>query len=361
MAEQPPAGERSVAPGTGPRSASRASALDAGRRPTIYDVARAAGVSHQTVTRYLSGFEGIRPATRERVRQALMDLDYRPNLAARALTSGRSHRIGALTHEINKFGPGKIVQGATEAAREAGYVLDIVTVDVGRPEAVDEAIALLRRHDLAGVLALSSTDEMTDAFEHAHFDVPVFNGAEPDEPAESASSELTTVGFPALIGHLAGLGHHDLLHIAGPPTWSAARNRARAYEQAVDARGLKSVGTIVGDWSARSGYEAVQALSDPAEATAIVAANDQMALGAILALTELGLQVPGDVSVTGVDDIPEAAYFQPPLTTLRVDFERQGRAAFARLHAMITGEEPAEAATLHSELVVRRSTAPPRG
>lgn len=332
-----------------------------GRRATIYDVARAAGVSHQTVTRFLSGFEGIRPETRERVRQALVDLDYRPNLAARALTSGRSHRIGALTHELDNFGPGKIIQGATEAAREAGYVLDIVTVDVTRPETVDQAIELLRRHDMAGVLALSSTDEMTEAFERARFDVPVFVGAEPDEPDASTPSELTARGFPALIGHLADLGHQDLLHIAGPPTWSAARNRIRAYEQAAAARGLRSVGIVEGDWSSRSGHAAVHALPDPARATAIVAANDQMALGAMLALTERGLRVPDDVSVTGVDDIPEAAYLQPPLTTLRVDFELQGRVAFASLLGMITGGTIAGTPALHSTLVVRQSTAPTHG
>ena len=294
----------------------RASAPDADKPPTIYDVARVAGVSHQTVTRYLKGYQGIRPETRERVVEAIRTLDYRPNLTARSLTTGRSHRIGALTHEIDQFGPSKIIQGASAAARDAGYVLDIVSLDMSSTDAIAEALDLLRQHDLAGILALSSTDEMTHAFEAVEFTVPVYIGAEPDDATDAPRSELSSVGFPALIAHLAALGHEDFLHIAGPPTWSAARNRVRAYEQALDAHGRHSAGMVHGDWSARSGYDAVMSLRGRIDATAIVASNDQMALGAMCALAELGLRVPDDISVTGVDDVPDAAYFLPPLTTL---------------------------------------------
>lgn len=336
----------------------RASPPDAGRPPTIYDVAREAGVSHQTVTRYLKGFEGIRPATRERVEAALVRLDYRPNLTARSLTTGRSHRIGALTHEIDQFGPSKVVLGASAAAREAGYVLDIVALDMGSTESIAQALDLLRQHDLAGVIALSSTDEMTHAFESARFGVPVVLSTEPDDTAHGRT-ELSTVGFPALIAHLAGLGHRTFRHLAGPPTWSAARNRTRAYEAAVEAHGLRSAGVLHGDWSARSGYEAVRAIDGDLGATALVAANDQMALGAMLALAERGLDVPGDVSVTGVDDVPDAAFYSPPLTTLRVDFADQGRTAVAALLGQIEGgRDGAGRAASRPELVVRRSTGP---
>ncbi|WP_353829186.1 LacI family DNA-binding transcriptional regulator [Agromyces sp. SYSU T0242] len=326
-----------------------------GRAATIYDVAIAAGVSHQTVTRYLNGFAGIRPATRDRVEAALRELDYRPNLAARALNSGRSLRVGAITHELDQFGPSKILQGATAAARDAGYVLDIVTVDLARPDVLGDAIDMLRRHDLAGVLAMSSTDAMSEALAAADFGVPVHLGAEPDDTSGVDPSELTQFGFPALFDHLLDLGHQRFLHIAGPADWSAARNRSRAYDSALAGRGLSSAGLLRGDWSARSGYDAVLAAPDLGGATAIVAANDQMALGAILALKDRGLRVPEDVSVAGVDDVPEAAYFSPPLTTLRVDFAAQGRAAFAALLAKIGSRRVREPA-LHAELVVRRST-----
>ena len=140
---------------------------------TIYDVAKLAGVSHQTVSRFIKGYQGIRPATREKVVSALDQLGYRPNLTARSLKSGRSHRIAALTHEINQIGPSRIVQGASMAARQAGYLLDIIALDMGDPAAIQEALDLAAQLDVAGVLALASTDEMAEAFQHTDFRVPV--------------------------------------------------------------------------------------------------------------------------------------------------------------------------------------------
>lgn len=325
---------------------------------TIYDVAQAAGVSHQTVSRFLKGFEGIRPETREKVVQALGELDYRPNLTARSLKSGRSHRIGALTHEISHVGPSRVAEGASAAAREAGYVLDLVSLDVRNPSAIEESLALITQHDLAGVLALSSTDEMTAAFETTEFRVPAYISAEADDAVTGHPSELTSVGLPALIAHLAELGHRDLVHIAGPSNWSAARNRILAYEAAVEHEGLHSLGMLPGDWSARSGYQAIAALAQLPRATAFVAANDQMALGAMLALKERGLRIPDDVSVVGIDDIPEAAYFDPPLTTLRVDFAAQGRASVHELLARIEGKRTRPIPAPSSTLVTRRSAGP---
>ncbi|PUB24797.1 LacI family transcriptional regulator [Promicromonospora sp. AC04] len=332
------------------------SAEELGRPATIRDVAALARVSHQTVHRFLQGYEGIRPATRERVVEALAALEYRPNLTARSLTTGRSMRIGALTHELDQFGPSKIIQGAAQAARDAGYVLDILSLDMGDPDEIDRALQTVTQHDLAGVLALASTDHMAQAFGTANFRVPAFLAGEEDEFASDHPSQLTSVGFPALIDHLAELGHRRLLHLAGPSAWSAARNRARAFEAAVAAHGLVSAGVVHGDWTARSGHEVVSALPSSLDFTAVVAANDQMALGALLALRERDLRVPEDMSITGVDDIPDAAYFSPPLTTLRVDFVAQGRRAVEHLLARIAGREPEDDDALISQLVVRRST-----
>jgi len=325
---------------------------------TIYDVAQAAGVSHQTVSRFLTGFEGIRPATRERVVQALDDLGYRPNLTARSLKSGQSHRIGALTHEISQVGPARIVEGASIAAREAGYVLDIVSLDTRNPRAIEESLALITQHDLAGVLALAVTDEMTRAFEATSFRVPAYVASETDGAEDDPRGLLSRVGIPTLVAHLADLGHRRLVHIAGPTIWSAARNRIRAYDAAIQAQGLVSAGILHGDWSAASGYRAIADLTDLPDATAYVVANDQMALGAMLALKERGLRIPGDVSIVGVDDIPEAAYFDPPLTTLRNDFEGQGRAAVSRLLARIEHSDAVPVLVPPPLLMARRSSGP---
>ena len=211
------------------------------------------------------------------------------------------------------------------------------------------------------MLALSSTDEMTRAFETTEFRVPVYIDAEVDDTASNHPSDLTTVGMPALVAHLADLGHLNLVHIAGPATWSAARNRILAYETAVAGQGLRSIGILSGDWSARSGYEAVVALPRLPDATAFVAANDQMALGAMLALKERGCRIPDDVSVVGIDDIPESAYFDPPLTTLHIDFEAAGRLSVHKLLAQIEGAEVPQVLVPPPQLVIRRSSGPAPG
>lgn len=327
------------------------------RPATIYDVARAAGVSHQTVSRLLKGYEGIRPETRERVDDAIRELGYRPNLNARSLTTGRSHRIAALTHEITQVGPNKILEGANMAVRDAGYLLDVITLEAHNSAAIRESIDLALQFDLAGVLALSSTDEVTKAVETTTFRVPVYLATGHDKlPTDSTP----TSGFFAVLRHLADLGHRDVMHIAGPQTWVGARNRVREYEAAVLELGLRPQGIIHGDWSSRSGYEAIASLPNELPATAFVAANDQIALGVILALNERGYRVPDDVSVTGVDDTPEAAYFSPPLTTLRLDFTAQGRDAAQQLLARIDGIAPPPLPLRLPELIVRRSTAPVR-
>ena len=325
---------------------------------TIYDVAQAAGVSHQTVSRFLKGFDGIRPETREKVTRALDELGYRPNLTARSLKSGRSHRIGALTHDISLVGPMRIAEGASVAAREAGYVLDLVSLDVHNPHAIEESLELLTQHELAGVLALASTDEMFRAFETTNFRVPAYIYSEADDAASGHRSDLAEHGVPALIAHLAALGHRRFVHIAGPDNWSPSRNRLLAYETALRRQGLQSDGVLFGNWSAKSAYQAVTELPELPAATAYLASNDQMALGAMLALKERGLRIPEDVSVAGIDDIPEAAYFDPPLTTLRLDFESRGRQSVHALLARIEGRESPELGISPAELVVRRSSGP---
>ncbi|GAA1276626.1 LacI family transcriptional regulator [Planotetraspora silvatica] len=339
------------------QGASMARAGD-GRSPTIYDVAKVAGVSHQTVSRLLKG-EGVRPKNRERVLQALEELGYRPNLAARWLATNKSHRVAVLTQEIGQVGPGRILQGVGAEARQAGYLLDIITLDVSDRSAIDEAIGQVNGEDIAGILALASTDEMIAAFAHAEFRVPAFIGAEEDDALGEHPAQRNARGLDQVVDHLVGLGHRRFFQIAGPRTWVAARNRELAYERSLSRYGIASLGTAYGDWSAASGYEAARKIPSELGITAVVAGNDQMALGAILALSSSGLDIPGDVSVTGFDDIPEAAYLCPPLTTVRLDFEEQGRDAFRRLVTQLEGRSSAPG-IMTAELVERASSGPAR-
>lgn len=328
------------------------------RKPaTIYDIAHEAGVSHQSVSRFMRGIDQ-RSATRAKIERALETLEYKPNLTARSLVTGRSHRLGALTHEIDQVGPSQVLQGASSAARDAGYLLDIVALDMGNAGEIARALEVLLQHDLAGVVALASTDEMRGAITQLSLDAPVLLFSEQEEDEVAGPSDLN--GVPLAMEHLLSLGHRDFAHIAGPPTWSAARNRRLAYEHLVRVEGLSSVGVVEADWSAASGYRAMRELLSRGRPTAVVAANDQMALGAMLALSEAGLDVPGDVSVTGLDDAPDAAFFSPPLTTVRVDFRARGRRAVHDLLHGIGAPEVVDDSPEPLTLIARRSTAPPR-
>jgi DNA-binding LacI/PurR family transcriptional regulator len=330
-------------------------------RATIYDVARAAGVSHQTVSRLLQGYEGIRPATRERVEAALKELGYRPNLAARSLATSRSHRIGALVYELLEVGPSKTIQGASDAARHAGYLLDIVTLDPTDDVAVDQALTMMRQEDLAGIVAFAPMDLLSDRIQHADFMVPLLLESDVDEGAETAHTSLSDAGMDQVIDYLVSLGHRDFFHVSGPLEWWASRNRAAAFETALERHGLRSLGSLAGNWSSASGYRTGLDLPLDLGITALVAANDQMALGLLRALSERGVSVPADMSVTGFDDTPESEYYLPPLSTVRVDYELQGRALMNRFLAMIGETAAVDVEPCRPpELVVRASTAPPR-
>jgi DNA-binding LacI/PurR family transcriptional regulator len=327
----------------------------AARPATIYDVAKLANVSHQTVSLYLRGHQGFREATRKRVEEALAELNYRPNLAAKSLATSRSHRLGALVYQLTEVGPSKTIQGASERARDAGYLLDIVSLDPSDDGALRHALGQLGQQDLAGIVAFAPVDLIAQRIASVPFNVPVIT--EDDEDSDVVSHS----GLVLLVDHLVSLGHERFFHLAGPGDWVASRNRSAAYEGALASHGLVSVGSIPGDWSSASGHAAASAMPLDSGVTAVIAANDQMALGALLALEQRGVSVPGDVSVTGFDDIPESAFYRPPLTTVRVDYAQQGRVLLER---MLRAIDPALVAspeeTTPPRLVVRESTAPPR-
>lgn len=305
------------------------------RVATIYDVARRAGVSHQTVSRLLKGGSGIRPENRERIERVLKELDYRPNLAARSLATNRSRRIGAMVYRMQEMGPSKIIQGASEAAREAGYLLDIVSLDPRNVNDIEEAMALLAQQDLAGILAFAPTDHFGEILAQSRLSVPLYVENESDGTNPDLPSSRSAAGVRHLVEHLYELGHRRFFYISGPLEWVPARNRAAAYESALADRGITSLGTLPGNWSASSGYDVAMRLPWHLGVTAIIAANDQMALGVLRALAEQGRAVPGDVSVVGMDDIPEARFYSPPLTTVRLDFDNEGRLAVKNLLSLI--------------------------
>ncbi|WP_138444659.1 LacI family DNA-binding transcriptional regulator [Sinomonas susongensis] len=332
-----------------------------GRPPTIYDVAALAGVSHQTVSRFVKGHTNIRPEIRDRVESAVKALDYKPNGAARALATSRGNRIGALVYELMEVGPNKIIHGASIRAREAGYLLDIVSLDPNDDAAIVQAIGLINQHDLAGVMVFAPTDRVIDAVGRVRFTVPVH--VESDMPPQgSATPAANEVGAGMLMDHLAALGHRRFFQIAGPPDWPSARARAAAYDSALEnlADTTTSAGTVHGDWTAASGYRAAMEMPLDAGVTALVVGNDQMALGALAALGERGVRVPNEVSVVGFDGIPESEFYRPSLTTIRLDLEGLGASAIDRLLSMgVEAAAPTPAVPAPPRLIVGHSTAAP--
>ncbi len=330
------------------------------RRPTLYDVARAAGVSHQTVSQVVKGGPNVRAVTRERVERAIAELGYRPNMTARALASSRSMRIGALFFDrYDEIGPTRNMQAAVDHARASGYIVDVLGVDSSRADEVAQAIDLLVQSHVAGLVVFAPTQSAIDAVEARRLSVPVVIEARLKPQRVDAEFERSFDGMRLIVDHLADLGHRSIAHVTGPLSWVSAAGRNEAVRAAAARRGV-ALTEVEGAWTARSGYEATAAIDVDGGVTGVLASNDQMALGVVKALRERGLDVPGRISVAGYDDVPESGYFEPALTTVSEDFEGRGRLAMRRLLAMVRGERLEDDDWYTPpRLVVRESTAAP--
>jgi DNA-binding LacI/PurR family transcriptional regulator len=330
------------------------------RMPVMADVARLAGVSHQTVSRVVNGHNNLRPETRERVLEAIRQLGYRPNTAARALVTRRSATIGVIGSRSGFWGPSTVARTIQAAGREAGYFVSSANSADLTHEELTDAVDHLRNQGVEGIVLIAATDEALEvARTQVDLGVPVVVVEGDDARARWTVGVDQVAGAEVGTRHLVELGHTEIGHVAGPPSWTEARARLAGWQAAMYAAGLRPSAHVVGDWSARSGFELGQEIARRRELTAVFCANDQMALGLLRALSESGLRVPDDVSVVGFDDIPEAAYLIPPLTTVRQDFKAVGHRAIEILQSAIAGDPPPER-LIGPELVVRSSTAPPR-
>ena len=337
---------------------------DAERIPNIRDVARLAGVSHQTVSRALNESPNVRAGTRERVLAAIEQLGYRPNEAARALSSKRSRLIGVLSTQGSHYGPSKSVQAIENAARDAGYRLTTSNIAAGDPDAIRAGLDALVAQSVEAIVVVAPQVRTVEAIRELSIAVPfVTLEATGLDPLHGLSVDQVG-GARLAVRHLVGLGHERIAHVSGPLDWVEAQARVAGYEAELAASGLAAMTVLEGDWTPEAGYRLGLELlrgEDGADApTAVFAANDQLALGLLHAASTLELRVPRDLSVVGFDDMPEAAHFQPPLTTVRQDFPEIGRRAMARLVAALGGADAPADALILPELIVRESTAPPR-
>jgi LacI family repressor for deo operon, udp, cdd, tsx, nupC, and nupG len=330
---------------------------NAERRPTINDVAELAGLSHQTVSRYFSRPDGLKTKTRERVEAAVNTLGYRPNVLARSMRTRRTQRIVIVLPALSSYVPFGILRGASNAAEAAGYSVEVLVLE-GRPGRASERILDLASGGQAdGILALSAVvAEGEPAIVRRPGDAPivVFGEYDREMHAVGASADGSLAGD--IVRYLADRGHRKIAHIAGPEDWPSARNRRAHFERAVEELGLPKPVIVSSDWSIRGGYNAAAHLLEPLKATAILAANDRIALGAMRRLAEHGLWVPRDVSIVGWDDDPMAEFLDPALTTVRIDVEQQGRqAVLALLHA-IDGTIDDESTPVRADVLVERAS-----
>jgi len=326
------------------------------RAANIFDVARLAGVSHQTVSRVINDLPNVRPATRARVKQAIAQLRYSPSPAARALVTRRTRTIGLIVPAVSDYGPTSIAMHFNVAARAARYSVDTVSaVDVDPADIRSLVEGLLRQRVDAIVLVINDI-AVLEVVRTLDLNIPLVAAAATARRSPHLVSIDQYRGARSAVRHLAELGHTRIVHIAGPTRAPDAIERLRGWREELGARGLEVIEPLHGDWTAASGYRLGLKLAvDPG--IAVFVASDHMAIGVLSALRERGIRVPEDVSVVGFDDVPEAGYLFPPLTTVRQDFAALGELMMQKV--LVSVEEPdsvTEDTPLATHLIVRQST-----
>ena len=336
------------------------------QRVTIKEVARQAGVSTQTISRVLNRHPDVAPETRQRVLRLIEELDYHPSALARSLIQRRSAMLGVVTAGLQFIGPSQTLKGIIEQAESMGYALllkELPRFDTPHIETVFQAL-LSRQVDgiLWAVPEIGSNRDWIPQ-EIDTLSVPVVFLDTRPRPGITSISIDNAGGARLATQHLLERGCRRIAHISGPLEWWSACERLRGWQEALAEAGLPAPQKAVasGNWSSGSGEGAMHTLLDQyPDMDAVFVANDQMALGAAHAARERGRQVPRDLRMVGFDDIPESAFFLPPLTTVDQDLIAMGRTAVQELVAVIEHEPQAEPATksirLQPALKVREST-----
>ncbi|SEJ80112.1 transcriptional regulator, LacI family [Arthrobacter sp. yr096] len=323
------------------------------------DVAKLAGVSHQTVSRVLNNHPNVSGKTKERVEEAIASLGYRRNTAARSLVTRRSRTIGVLACETGQFGPANTLLGVEQAGREAGYFVSIANLREVTSASVNDAIAHFRNQSVDGIVILVPHPDVLAALRDVEVPVPIVAvGAGAGNQLQGASLDQR-LGARLAVEHLIALGHRHIAHISGPTHWIDAAERIKGWQEALGSAGLEPDVLLQGAWDAASGYRAGLELLKHHGVTAVFVANDQMAVGVLRAVQEAGLRVPGEISVVGYDDQPEAEFFMPPLTTVRQDFEELGRRCMEAVLQQLDGDGGTGDQIVSPRLVVRSTTAAP--
>lgn len=338
------------------------------RRVTISQVAREAGVSTQTVSRVVNDRPDVSPATRRQVQEVIDRLGYRPSHAARTLSQGQSCSIGVVAYGIEYYGPSRALSGIEKKASELGYTPLLYLLRDPESNSVSQVFDdLLSRHVDGIIWAVPEIGDNRRWLKNESIQppVPLVLHSMSDHPESSITRVDNYRGSKLATQHLIEQGHGDVGVITGPMDWWEARERVRGWEDALAEAGIApGEGHIVhGSWSAASGERALgQLLKQRPSMSAVFAANDQMALGALLAARKRKLRLPDELAVVGFDDVPEAAYFWPPLTTISQPLYDMGCASVEELERLIKESRQGaqiqpRTTVLQPTLIVRESSA----
>jgi DNA-binding LacI/PurR family transcriptional regulator len=328
------------------------------RSASIRDVAKAAGVSYQTVSRVINGNSYVKESTRERVQAAIAELGFRPNSAARALASGETRSVTVVTSNTTLYGYAAVLQGVEEAARAASFAVGVSVLESDGDD--DVRVAVERAVDSSGSVIVIAFDRAgVGALEAVPAGFPLAAAVETpvSVPPPGAPWAWIDDGQAArdATRYLLDLGHPTVHYVALPSTTDSSR-RAAGWRAALAEAGIDAPEPVGGGWDALAGYRAGAVLARDPRATAILCGNDDLALGVIRAMHEAGRAIPDSVSVVGFDNAPQSAFYTPSLTTVRLDFAGLGRACFGVLRGVLDGTPPAGPHPVsRPELIVRES------
>jgi DNA-binding LacI/PurR family transcriptional regulator len=338
------------------------------KKPTIKEVARAAGVSITTVSRVLNDHPDVATSTVQRVRHVIDEMGYRPSAVARSLIQGESHSLGIAVFGLEHYGPSHTVVGVEKKAEELGYSMVVALLHSGdsRREKQEQILSDLSSRQVDGIVwAIAEHEDNRDWLCRQARELPVpvvFLNMQP-RPDTTMVAINNYDGARQATEHLLKQGYRRIGHVTGPLNWWEAGQRQVGWSDAMQEAGLPTERLeVYGDWSAASGDAGMRRLLEQAPGIeALFASNDQMALGGLRAARSAGRRIPEDLAIVGFDDIPEAAYFHPPLTTIRQDLQKMGTLAVQLVHRMMEARKQGEdlgpeVLWLRPELIVRESS-----
>lgn len=324
------------------------------RRATILEVAQLAGVSHQTVSRYFRSDVGMKPATRERIKMAVTDLNYRPNLAARAMRGGRTGRLAVLLPAGTSISSLEVLHGATAGAHDAGFITEVIILDGGADLRRGRAVELIHSGLFEGLVSFTPLELGDEAAGGSPITVlPVY-----DHELRSIGGLADGSRIADIIETLAEMGHRKFIHVAGDYRHASARSRKDYYESTIQTLGLESHGVVDCDWSSEAARAAMKELPDDCGVTAVIGGDDVLAAGAIRGALDRGWRVPEDISVTGWDNNRVAAAMAPSLTSVAVDHEQLGHHGMNCLLAAMRSQPSPEIEHSLTTVIWRESTGP---